>query len=56
MSIMFTTMETFVRDDGSFQFDRLPAGPYEIRIVDRPEAARFVLPDSSGNGVILSIP
>jgi hypothetical protein len=28
---MFTVVEPVVRDDGTFQFDRLPAGPYEIR-------------------------
>jgi hypothetical protein len=55
-TVVGTMMETFVRDDGSFQFDRLPAGPFEIRIADRPEMSRFVLPDESGSGVILSIP
>jgi len=44
------TLETVVRVDGTFQFDRLPPGAYEIRIAGRPEVARVVVPDG-GTGV-----
>jgi hypothetical protein len=56
LAVAYTMMETFVRDDGSFQFDRLPAGPYEIRIVGRPEVSRFVVPDESVEGAVISVP
>src|SRR4030095_6331072 len=55
-SVMYTMVETFVRDDGSFQFDRLPPGPYEIRIGGRPEVSRVIVPDESPTGLTLSIP
>jgi hypothetical protein len=55
-TVMYTMMETLVRDDGSFQFDRLPPGPYEMRIAGRPELSRVIVPNDGPVGVTLSIP
>jgi hypothetical protein len=53
---IYTVMEVPVQTDGSFEFDRLPSGAYEIRVIDQPGVARVIVSDADSNGVLLSIP